>query len=144
MNNRKVSVDITVSDDNLVSLLSCAFTGGISYWCSDAEVNREKYVAAKNALIAGGKKSGEICVEDIYLKVLDDGGAIVLPDAEDSDETYELTLSKILKGIQLTEAARMTGEIDAAGIPSLFDEGGDSNTADCIIQYALFGEIIFG
>ena len=53
----------------------------------------------------------------------------------EEDEKYELTLEKLLNGIKLnTENRPDDCDID----------DGDANTMDCIIQYGLFGDIIFG
>ena len=70
-------------------------------------------------------------------------GLLVLHDIEDPDQTWELTLEKFLKGFKLwIEAGKdvysvvSDGEVDPCNI--------DAGCADEIVQYALFGELVFG
>ncbi len=59
------------------------------------------------------------------------GKTVKLYDIEDEDETWELTLDKLLMGIrrELTNGWKVVEIID---------------DADAALQYALFGEIIYG
>ena len=68
------------------------------------------------------------------------GGTLRLYDAE-SSASWELTREKFLNGVKLylEEGNHVSVEdnaLDAADI--------DANDADCIIQFALFGEVTFG
>ena len=57
-----------------------------------------------------------------------EGKTVTLYDIEDEDEVWTLTLDKLLKGIAI---AMSNGE-------DIEDE------ADSVMQYALFGELVFG
>ena len=101
--------------------MCAALEGGITYWCSRAEVV--------------GEYLGEYASEQISK-----GGELRLYDCE-SDEVYTLTLDKFLRGLAtyigscygyvVENGSLETGVIDAEG-------------ADCIVQYALFGDMIYG
>jgi len=101
-------------------IMCSAIEGGISYWCSEAEVV--------------GNYLGTYAHEQISR-----GGTLRLHDVEE-DEQYLLTRGKFISGLKLFLANRPDlvnehGHIDVGNI--------DGNCADCIVQLALFGELIF-
>ena len=115
--NYKVELDNECIDD----IMTTALEGGITYWCDDAEVV--------------GEYLGEFANEQISR-----GGALKLHDSEE-DETYELTLDKFLIGLAKLVGERgldviYQGKIDPSNI--------DAEDADTIIQYAIFGEVVYG
>lgn len=107
-------------DDIMVGALE----GGINYWCREAEVV--------------GDYLGEYASDQISR-----GGKLILHDAESSDE-WELDLEKFLNGMKLWVqngddnygAVQKDGAVDTCQI--------DAEMADLIVQYALFGEVVFG
>lgn len=114
-----VHIEITVQD--IDDIMAAALEGGITHWCRRAE--------------PVGAYLGEYASEQISR-----GGALRLYDRE-SDDIYELTLEKTLDGVRryLENGCRIcidNGGIDTSDI--------DSTAADCIIQYALFQDIIYG
>jgi exonuclease V gamma subunit len=67
--------------------------------------------------------------------MLKKGDKVLMYDAEDESETWDLTLDKLLNGIKLTiENGYWSGKIDDI----------DGAIGDIIFQYALFNEIVFG
>ena len=101
-----------------------ALEGGINYWAGEAEVIEEKRVA------------------DWGHEQIARGGVLVIHDIEDPDEKWELTLEKFLNGFKLwvengggEYGAIEDGKVDCCNI--------DAGCADEIIQYALFGELMF-
>jgi len=72
-----------------------------------------------------------------YHDVLSYGGIIVVYDKMDKENKWELTNEKMLKGI-----ARYCLE-NNENLSDLLDNH-DAFTADSIIQYALFDEIVYG
>lgn len=118
-----MSVGLTASD--IDDIMVTALEGGINYWCGEAEVVEEKRVSAWGH-------------EQIAR-----GGVLMLHDIEDPDEVWELTLEKFINGFALwvenggdKYGAIEHGEVDCCNI--------DADCADEIIQYALFGELVFG
>ena len=115
----EVKFTVHVTAEDIDDILCTAFEGGICYWCDEVEVV--------------GKYLGKYASEQISR-----GGKLVLHDAESSDK-WELTLDKFAKGLQEWLSYNpdfiTDGGIDTSNI--------DANCADEIIQYALFGELMF-
>lgn len=107
-------------DDIMVGALE----GGINYWCREAEVV--------------GDYLGEYASDQISR-----GGKLILHDAESNDK-WELDLEKFLNGMKLWVqngddnygAVQKDGTVDTCQI--------DAEMADLIVQYALFGGVVFG
>ena len=122
---------IKVYDENdLVNILSCITVD--CPWCYDIDYKLDDYADAKKRL--KDKGNNDICYEEILVEILEGGGSIWFEDAEE-DEKYELTLEKLLNGIKLNVENRP----DDCDI-----DDGDAETMDCIIQYGLFSDVIFG
>jgi hypothetical protein len=107
---------VFLTNDDLNDLMTTALEGGINHWCNEAKATVECNGWISDALVVG------------Y--------AINLYDSE-THEPYQLTLSGLMKGIELYSGKHQLpmddnrldlGQIDAA-------------IADCIIQYAVFGEV---
>jgi hypothetical protein len=108
-----------------------ALEGGITYWCDKVEV--------------AGEYLGEYASEQISR----DGKLLfhLIEPFDDADtETYELDLEKFKKGIELwvkePVGCNCLEQIDGK---LRFDTcNADAIVCDAIIQYALFGEVVFG
>lgn len=115
------SVAAKVLDEDIDDIMATALEGGISYWCNRAEVV--------------GEHLGEYASEQISK-----GGELRLHDSE-SDEVYILTLDKFLRGL----TTYISGCYDIAVDHGRVNPGEiDAEGADCIIQYALFDDVIYG
>ena len=70
------------------------------------------------------------------------GGSLMLYDAESSDK-WELTLDKFLRGLALAieSGASVTIDVESGYIDT---SDVDAECADLIIQFALFGDLVFG
>jgi hypothetical protein len=121
------TVKRTISEEDLRNLIIDGLETGIGYWATlhnDTEEFDRYYNATAFA-------TSEI-VADIILK----GGSVKITDIEDVENPeYELTLERLLVGIQ-KNAEERPYDCDL--------ERYDAITADCIFQYALYDEIIFG
>lgn len=128
----KVLMEITLPQDDIDDIMCGAMEGGINYWCYKVEV-------------VGGNYLGEYASEQISR-----GGKLrfYLEEPFDKDETmdYELDLEKFKKGVELWV-------LNPVGVNCLeqidgkirFDTcNADTIVCDAIIQYALFGEVVFG
>lgn len=128
MNSIKVNLSVNVSNEDIDAIMSAALEDGVTYWCDKTEVVGD---------YLGGYASNQISR----------GGALKFYDSE-SNEVYELTKEKLLSGLKLF-----------LNTPSIFQrvvylnrkdklclERGeiDSADADEIVQYALFGEVVYG
>lgn len=114
-----------LTDEQINDLMVAALEGGINYWCGQVSL-----------------KEGSLTPEQKEkLKYLSDcislGGTLILHDAE-SNDTWELNKEKFLKGIEKTLEWG-----NNADVQDLFDNH-DAEVADVLIQYSVFGEIVFG
>lgn len=120
----KVEIEVKLSRQDIDDIMVGALEGGITYWCQEAEVV--------------GDYLGEYASDQISR-----GGKLILHDAESSDK-WELTLEKFLNGVKLWlqngddryHALQKDGTLDTCNV--------DGEMADLIVQYAIFGEVIFG
>lgn len=119
----KLTITYEIEYDNqcIDDIMSTALDGGISYWCDCAEVV--------------GDYLGEYASDQISR-----GGTLRLHDS-DEDKWYELNLEKFIAGLTKIAEERgldilYEGKIDAGEI--------DAEDADAIIQYAIFGEVVYG
>lgn len=126
-----IELNLTVQDLDIENLMVTALEGGIGYWAlleNDTELWTEAYETYKH-----------IPTSLIAAKLLLDGKNIIFYDAENDDYDPEtamtLDLNKLLAGIK--QYALEERNLDAL-------EDIDAHAADCIIQYALFGELVYG
>lgn len=125
MNEKKYTVrpevEVNLSQQDIDDIMAVAMEGGICYWCRKAEVV--------------GEYLGEYASDQISR-----GGALILHDAE-SAQTWELTLEKFLNGVKLyfEQGCHVNVEDNAIDTCDI-----DANDADCIIQFAVLGEVVFG
>lgn len=115
---------VYLTDEDIDGIMSCALDGGVtSEWCARVEV-------------VGGKYLGEYASDQISRD-----GKLCLYGRE-SSATWILTRGKLLTGIEL---AFMDGYgedwFDESGKLDIFNI--DANEADTMVQFALFGEVVF-
>lgn len=118
---------VKVTGEDIDDIMESAMTG-CTYWCSHADVV--------------GEYLGEYASEQIS-----HGGSIIFYDMEDERSSSELTRDKFLEGLRMLFEAQngihtlMVEERDG----SIYVNPGmiDADAADSVIQYALFGEIIY-
>ena len=109
-----------ITEEMLGNLMVTAFEGGINYWCKKVKVIKFPI-------------SGDL--DWLASDVIAHGGDLKLYDDE-SDDTWILNREMLLKGI------KMYCEDWEIGVEEMY-ENHDALTADAIVQYALFNEIIF-
>jgi len=115
-----IKFEAKVTPEQMSDLMVTALEGGINYWCGKV------------------KKLDEPLDDDEYLSdVIGRGGRLKLYDAE-SDDTWILDQEMFLKGLKMYMIKN-----GYLSVEDLID-GHDAETADCIIQYAIFDEITFG
>lgn len=120
----EVKQTITVTEEDIDNIMCSALEGGICYWCCCAEVV--------------GEYLGEFASEQISR-----GGTLKLHDSEE-DEVYELTRDKLLEGIKLAYDYDCYPDYEWCDGHKLDCCQIDADVADCIVQYALFGDVIYG
>lgn len=118
------AVKVKLTEEDIDDIMCSALEGGITYWCRKAEV--------------AGEYLGEWGHEQIAR-----GGTLVLCDAESSDK-WELTLDKFLAGVKMWLESGGTRCLTDLGDGRIDTCNVDGYEADSIVQYALFGELVFG
>lgn len=127
MNKYSVAPIFNFDDNDMLDIISSAVYD-IGYWGGIHDTN--EYYEARDEL-----NKEDRTYEDILYHMLKKGDKILMYDAEDESETWDLTLDKLLNGIKLTiESKHWDGDIDTI----------DGEIGDIIFQYALFNEIVFG
>lgn len=128
----EVSFSVFVTDEDIDDIMVSALEGGINYWCDVAKVEESNRVSAwgHEQIARGGS---------LKLHVIE-------PFDNDGTEWYELTKEKFLNGLK--RYLRTPG-MEITTLPSGnhmgLDTGQiDANGADEIIQFALFGEVVYG
>lgn len=117
-----IKKNLNITDEQIDDIMCTALEGGITYWCSEAQ--------------PVGEYLGEWAHEQIAR-----GGQLKLTDSEE-DKIYELDKEKLLKGLELYlsnggDAEIVRGDtIDTSEV--------DAIAADEIVQYALFGDVVYG
>jgi len=108
--------------NDIDDIMSAALEGGINYWCGEAII----------------KKIPEEHKDDIEFasEVISRDGELLLKDKE-TPESWILTKEKFSQGFKKFCEERAVN-------PDQVIEDCDADDADCIIQYALFNEIVFG
>lgn len=117
------AIPVVLKSEDIDDIMYTALNGGIGYWCRRAEVV--------------GEYRGMLASEQISR-----GGTLRLHDAESSD-VWELTRDKFIEGFRqwLEQGSSETGVLIGGDV----DTGAiDAECADAIVQFALFGEVVFG
>ena len=120
----EITTNLIVTNDDIDDIMCTALEGGITYWCGRAEVV--------------GDYLGAYSYEQIAR-----GGQLKLYDIEDFTE-YVLNLDNFKKGLKMY--------IENHDVPLMFYNQHlaidpceiDAEAADAIVQYALFGDIVYG
>jgi hypothetical protein len=120
----KVTVVREISEDEICNIIVACFEGGCNYW-----------LGVDNSTTEFKNKPKDEPLSTWCTKVLLEGGTVNMYDVEDEDTRWKLTLKKLIKGIKLNAQER----------PNNADpENWDAEDTDCILQYALFSEVVYG
>ena len=123
-----VTIDLKFDDEKLTGVLS--IMDGADYWAK-LRYDRADYTDAK-AHIEYTDYDDSPCFEEVLLQLLKDRKALQVLDYLDG-VTYDLTLESLLTGIRLY----------AQNVDIDYDNW-DIISGDYILQYAVFGEPIYG
>ena len=130
---------IILNKDEVVEIIFNALCNGLAYIqgyglsvsISDADYDKAK----EEVMILLDNSSVCVCVEDILIHHLKMGSELSFWDDE-GEEEISFDLQKAIKNLQDEGAAKW--------IMQMLNEEDDAVTADCILQFCLYGEIIFG
>lgn len=125
----------------LADVITTAVEGGINYWAQVLE-----YRWYTPTLDGGSAEPGPNGTANAY---------VTLTDLEDPDEQYDITVDSIARALSMIRASLKGGgrpkgwnRTDAMRVlaaSSANDAGDiDSADADCVLQYAIFDEVVYG
>lgn len=140
-------MEITFSKQDAVKILFDSFcNGGLSElsmasvnidW--DSSHNDTNYNNAKKRLLDKGKK--DICFEDVCIEILEFGDTIQFTDYEGDYDLFNLHLEDALVNFNSLDSET---KIELSKL--LDDDDCSTDAWDCFnaIQYALFGDVVYG
>lgn len=122
-------IKLQITEEDVDNIVVGAIEGGIGYWAR-----------LENTGLSWKDKPKNVASSQWASHLLLNGDVVIFSDAEleEGDQDYyfpSLTLQGIINGISLNAKER----------PHDSDlENMDATTVDCIIQYAIFGELVYG
>lgn len=118
--NQTYLITTSVSIETLENIVVTALEGGIGYWAvlDNTTKTWDKYDYC------------DLPCSQAAFELLYNGESLKFYDTEDETEVWHLTWTKLIKGVELFGGVK--------------EEDIDATVADQIIQYALFGKIVFG
>ena len=131
---------ITLTREEKLEYFHNAICNALAYVTSSYDLaldyNEEVYSTARAKLIRE-KPNELICIEDILMRILEDGGTLSLVDEDGSSPTdpNSCTLEEVLERMDRVPVDR---------ILQMYEGNDDAETADVIIQHCFFNEIVFG
>ncbi len=122
-------IEKNVTEQDIECIIINGLEGGIGYW---AILHNDKPEFAD--------KPKDVATSEWVTKLIIEGKSVILTEEETEVEEGEskelvLNLEGIIKGIKLNSTERPWD----SNI-----QNGDATTYDCIIQYAVFGEVVYG
>ena len=115
-----VSITRNITASDVESIMVGAIEGGINYW---------GYVLPESKKDKPADEPTSTWVTQLLLS----GVNVYFGDVEDDDERFTLDKDKLFKGIQM-HFDKGLADIDSY----------DADDYDCIIQRALFGQVVYG
>lgn len=131
------STQHTLTESDVKDILTTAIEGGIGYFLCLCNDEPDWIEARKNWK---AKHNNEIpCYCDVAYELMSTGKSVKFEDQEDNDKPLYLTMGNLKKGCALFT------EHTGRSIHKMLDESDfDAEDADMIIQYSLFGDVIYG
>jgi hypothetical protein len=127
MNTYSVKPEFKFNDETIIDIISSSVYD-IGYWACINNDSNEWWDAR-------AELPKDSTFEDLMYHILKKGEKIIIWDIEDDEESWDLTLEKLLNGIKLAiEQKYWDGDINTI----------DGEIGDIIFQMALFGEIVYG
>ena len=137
------SVENALTEADILDILTTGIEGGCSYWAM-LDNTHEDWIFARSQWKEEHKNDADPipCYCDVAYQVMKNGKAVIFYDEEEDPHhknPLKLTLSSF------TEGCKKFSEFIGRNIHKMIDDSDfDAEDADCIIQYALLGDIIYG
>jgi len=128
-----IEVNLKISTEVLEDIFVTALEGGSNYWYFLSEDAVKKIREAV-------PKSEDPYLSTSILKAILKGVEVPINDAEDEDEVIgEISLKTMLARLQ-----KLADSKNNSALINHIDGNGDADTADIVLQYLAFGEIVYG
>jgi hypothetical protein len=135
MKNKIQSIILT--DEFKKEILFNSLCNGLGQICSyydlQWDVSETFYDEAKKEL-KEQKPNEAICIEDVLMKVLENGKSVKIVDLENEETHY----------LRLKDSLFKMDKLPIWVINQFLDESDDLDSADVVLQICIFGEVIFG
>lgn len=120
----KGNIELSLTENDVETIIVTSLEGGSGYW-----------LGLDNTTDGWADKPKDEPASTWATHLLINGHTLHLFDVEDPEEKWTLTLEKLMEGYKLNFIERPhDNNLD----------NGDAVTSDCIMQYALFGELVYG
>lgn len=140
---KKITYEVkrSLTRDELFDVLATAVEGGIGYW---ACLDNTTLEWAKARSQVKEEMGDDYCIEDVMIQMINNGDNIKFFDAEDPDEGEDPNMCWYLNADTLSRGCALYSENRGDLVECLRNADFDADEADCLMQYALMGEIVFG
>lgn len=132
-------MEIKLSATESESIFYDALCNGLYYidgYGLEFDYQQTDYEKAKEELKKQKGEKEALCREDIWMEILRIGSKLTLIDHECD--------GKYTRSIRMEEVHERVSLAPAEDVLAMFNEEGDANTADIILQTVFYKEIIFG
>ena len=135
MENKIVSIKLTDGfKKEIIYNALCNGLGQLQCYGLELIFNDEDYTEAKKSYYERTKKIAGACYEDVLMEILTLNKKIVFEDTETGEFFY----------LKLSDALSNLDNLPVWVVSQLLDESDDSTTADVVLQFSLFNEVVFG
>lgn len=119
---------IGLTEEDISDILCACIEGGSNYWCQIQNYGKE-WDSVEKTLPKGHT------IEDHIMALWQHGYSLSVLDMEE-DEIYDVSFEDFIQGIQCVIDDGTWETDDICDV--------DGCVGDCIMQYAVFGEVIYG
>lgn len=126
----EIKVKLNIDEKELSSIFDGAFYG-MKYWA------KGMYPKSYGELDKADLEKEKIYTCEQYAAIILNGGSLLVVENTENKE-YEINLDKIVSGLEIL-SLKYPHLINLSDIESM-----DSNSSECLVQCAIFNEIIYG
>lgn len=125
-----------ITRKDIADILTTCFEGGSNYWIDEVpDIPKSRRKVEMDGAARYDLKSDEV---GMWYSHFGAAGGIVTLDVDHGGGEFTLTVEKIVEGI------RRASEFRGMTIKAWLESCPDASEADLALQFALFGEVVFG
>lgn len=122
-----INIEVEITKEIVENIIGNAFYG-MNYWAEGMYIKNWGEVVKE--------ETEDLCSSELYTEILLSEGSLKVIDLD--EEEHELNISKLCDGIKMV-LRKYSHLADMSDLEMI-----DSQGAECIIQCALYGDIIYG